>query len=51
MYMYFGEILNKTRFERSITPNPRGVTGTKSRLLKSSGIMLSSGEITEFIIL
>ena len=29
--------------------NLRGVSGTKSRVLESSGLVLSSGEIAEFI--
>ena len=41
--------LNNARLERPITPNPKGVLGAKSYVLDSSGIVLSSGKIAEFI--
>ena len=34
---------------RPIAPSLRGVSGTKSKVLESSGLVLSSGEIAEFI--
>ena len=40
---------NNALLQRPIAPNLRGMSGTKSRVLESSGLGLSSGEIAEFI--
>ena len=41
--------LNNAKLQRPIAPKLRGVSGTQSSGLESSGIVLSSGEIAEFI--
>ena len=41
--------LNNAKPQRPIAPKLREVSGTKSSGLESSGIVLSSGEIAEFI--
>ena len=39
--------LNNAKLQRPIAPKLRGVSGTKSSGLESSGIVLSSGEIAD----